>query len=82
MPAEMLRRRPDVRVAEMQLAAQSALIGVSVADLYPSIALLGSLAFLAAAIYSDTKNSLLAIALVAASWPVHWLLRKGHAGSK
>ncbi len=43
MPAEMLRRRPDVRVAEMQLAAQSALIGVSVADLYPSIALLGSL---------------------------------------
>jgi multidrug efflux system outer membrane protein len=43
MPAEMLRRRPDVRAAEMQLAAQSALIGVSVADLYPSIALLGSL---------------------------------------
>ena len=27
----------------MQLAAQSALIGVSVADLYPSISLLGSL---------------------------------------
>ena len=43
MPAGMLRRRPDVRAAEMQLAAQSALIGVSVADLYPSIALLGSL---------------------------------------
>jgi multidrug efflux system outer membrane protein len=43
MPAEMLRRRPDVRAAEMQLAAQSALIGVSVADLYPSIALLGTL---------------------------------------
>lgn len=43
MSAEMLRRRPDVRAVEMQLAAQSALIGVSVADLYPSIALLGSL---------------------------------------
>jgi hypothetical protein len=28
MPAELLRRRPDVRAAEMQLAAQSALIGV------------------------------------------------------
>jgi len=42
MPAELLRRRPDVRAAEMQLAAQSALIGVSVADLYPSISLLGS----------------------------------------
>jgi NodT family efflux transporter outer membrane factor (OMF) lipoprotein len=43
MPAEFLRRRPDVRAVEMQLAAQSALIGVSEADLYPSIALLGSL---------------------------------------
>src|SRR5678816_1257015 len=37
MPADLLRRRPDVRAAEMQLAAQSALIGVSTADLYPSI---------------------------------------------
>ena len=42
MPAELLRRRPDVRAAELLLAAQSALIGVSVADLYPSISLLGS----------------------------------------
>ena len=42
MPADLLRRRPDVRAAEMQLAAQSALIGVSAADLYPSISLLGS----------------------------------------
>jgi NodT family efflux transporter outer membrane factor (OMF) lipoprotein len=43
MPADLLRRRPDVRAVEMQLAAQSALIGVSVADLYPSISLLGSI---------------------------------------
>lgn len=43
LPADLLRRRPDVRAAEMQLAAQSALIGASQADLYPSIALLGSL---------------------------------------
>jgi len=43
MPAELLRRRPDVRAVEMQLAAQSAQIGVSVADLYPSISLLGTL---------------------------------------
>jgi NodT family efflux transporter outer membrane factor (OMF) lipoprotein len=41
MPADLLRRRPDIRAAEMQLAAQSALIGVSAADLYPSISLLG-----------------------------------------
>jgi outer membrane protein, multidrug efflux system len=43
MPADLLRRRPDVRAAEMLLAAQSALIGVSEADLYPSVSLLGSI---------------------------------------
>ena len=42
LPADLLRRRPDVRAAEMQLAAQSALIGVSEAELYPSIALGGT----------------------------------------
>jgi NodT family efflux transporter outer membrane factor (OMF) lipoprotein len=42
MPADMLRRRPDVRTAEAQLAAQSALIGVSKAALYPSISLAGT----------------------------------------
>lgn len=42
MPASLLLRRPDVRTAEMLLAAQSALIGVSEADLYPSIGLIGS----------------------------------------
>jgi len=42
IPADLLRRRPDVRAAEMAMAAQSALIGVSEADLYPSISLLGS----------------------------------------
>lgn len=41
MPADLLRRRPDIRAAELQMAAQSALIGVSAADLYPSISLLG-----------------------------------------
>ncbi|HSG22410.1 MAG TPA: TolC family protein, partial [Azonexus sp.] len=42
MPADLLRRRPDVRSIEMLLAAQSALIGVNEAALYPSIALVGS----------------------------------------
>lgn len=51
MPADLLRRRPDVRAAEMQLAAQSALIGVSAADLYPSISLFGLLGL------SDTSSS-------------------------
>jgi NodT family efflux transporter outer membrane factor (OMF) lipoprotein len=43
VPAEMLRRRPDIRLAERQLAAQSALIGVAEAELYPHFSLLGSI---------------------------------------
>ena len=37
--AALLRRRPDVRQAERQLAAATARIGVATADLYPSISL-------------------------------------------
>ena len=55
MPAELLRRRPDVRAAEMQLAAQSALIGVSVADLYPSISLLGSVGLSATSVSGSSR---------------------------
>jgi NodT family efflux transporter outer membrane factor (OMF) lipoprotein len=43
MPADLLRRRPDVRRAERELAAQSARIGVATADLYPHIAITGTI---------------------------------------
>lgn len=43
LPAELLRRRPDVRRSERQLAAQTARIGVATADLYPSFSLGGAL---------------------------------------
>ncbi|MAE66591.1 MAG: transporter [Phycisphaeraceae bacterium] len=42
-PVDLLRRRPDVRRAELQAAAQSAVIGVAAADLYPRFTLLGSI---------------------------------------
>jgi outer membrane protein, multidrug efflux system len=48
LPAELLRRRPDVRAAEARLAAQSAQIGVSEAALYPSISLVGTVGLSAA----------------------------------
>ncbi len=43
VPADLLRRRPDIRLAENQLMTQSALIGVAKADLYPHFSLLGSI---------------------------------------
>ncbi len=43
MPAELLRRRPDIRRAERQLAAQTARIGVATSDLYPKFGLPGML---------------------------------------
>jgi len=43
VPAEVLRRRPDVRKAERELAAQSAQVGVATAELYPKFMLTGSI---------------------------------------
>jgi NodT family efflux transporter outer membrane factor (OMF) lipoprotein len=43
VPAETLRRRPDVRSAERQLAAQFAQVNIARADLYPTFRLAGSI---------------------------------------
>jgi NodT family efflux transporter outer membrane factor (OMF) lipoprotein len=43
IPADLLRRRPDVRSAERQVAAQSAQIGVAEADLYPALSINGTI---------------------------------------
>jgi outer membrane protein, multidrug efflux system len=56
LPADLLRRRPDVRAVEMQLAAQSALIGVKEADFYPSISLLGSLGLSATSLAGSPRT--------------------------
>jgi multidrug efflux system outer membrane protein len=43
LPSELLERRPDVRQASQQLAAQTARIGVAEALRFPSLSLTGSL---------------------------------------
>jgi NodT family efflux transporter outer membrane factor (OMF) lipoprotein len=43
MPQDLIRRRPDVRAAERQLAAQSAQIGFAVTELYPHLTIGGGI---------------------------------------
>ncbi len=47
IPADLLRRRPDIRGAEQEAVAQCAQIGVAKADLYPAFSLNGTFGFLA-----------------------------------
>jgi NodT family efflux transporter outer membrane factor (OMF) lipoprotein len=45
VPADVMRRRPDVRKAERDLASQTAKVGVATADLYPKFKLSGTIGF-------------------------------------
>jgi NodT family efflux transporter outer membrane factor (OMF) lipoprotein len=41
LPVDLLRRRPDIREAERKLAASNALVGVAIAQLFPTVTLIG-----------------------------------------
>ncbi len=69
IPADLLRRRPDVRSAELQAVAQCAQIGIAQADLLPAFSITGSFGFLA----SDAGSSKL-------SNLFNWKARQGSAG--
>ena len=56
IPADLLRRRPDVKAAEMAAAARSAVIGVSQAELYPHFGLAGGIG-VSGASFSDMFDS-------------------------
>ncbi len=43
VPLDLLKRRPDIQVAERQLAAATARIGVATANLFPQVVLVGSI---------------------------------------
>lgn len=76
IPADLLRRRPDIREAEMQAASASALVGVEQSQLYPRFSLIGSVGFLTGDTGSASLGNLFDINSLAYSvgpsfsWPV------------
>jgi NodT family efflux transporter outer membrane factor (OMF) lipoprotein len=76
IPAEVIRRRPDVRREELKAAAQSAMIGVAKADLFPRFSLQGSIGALAGSTQGIDAFDVLGAHAMAAklgptiSWPI------------
>ncbi len=76
VPADLLRRRPDVRAAELKAEAQSAQVGIAAADLYPAFSLGGVLGTLVSTTNGNTINELFTSPSVtfafgpSFSWPV------------
>ena len=71
LPSELLRRRPDIRSAERQLAGATANVGVAVADYYPQITLTASPSLISTALSNlltwGSRNSSLSAGLM---WPL------------
>jgi NodT family efflux transporter outer membrane factor (OMF) lipoprotein len=71
VPAETLRRRPDVRRAERRLAAQTARVGVATADLYPTFSLPGSIGLEALTTHHFFNSANRAWAIAGSfAWPI------------
>jgi NodT family efflux transporter outer membrane factor (OMF) lipoprotein len=71
LPSDLLRRRPDIRAAERQLAAATAQIGVAVADQYPKLDLIGLASFTGTDLGDLLKASNLSgISVADGSWSI------------
>lgn len=71
LPSELLRRRPDVRRAERQLAAQTARIGVATSDLFPKFSLTGFLGLTSSKFSKLTNSGSTTWSILpGVSWPV------------
>lgn len=76
IPADMLSRRPDVRREALKAAAQSAMIGVAKADLFPRLSLQGSIGLASSSANGLDAFDVLSMHTVAAkigptiTWPI------------
>lgn len=72
IPADLLRRRPDLRKAERDLAVQTARIGVAEAERYPRISLSGNIGLSALSLGDLFSADSLATGVSSGiSWPVY-----------
>lgn len=70
-PAAMLRRRPDVRIAERRLAAANAEVGARIADKFPKVSLIGNIGIGGRSlgdVFDPTR--IIGIALPRITWPL------------
>jgi NodT family efflux transporter outer membrane factor (OMF) lipoprotein len=58
IPADLVRRRPDIRTAELAAMAQSAEIGFAQADLYPAFSLLGTFGTVSSNVHGNNLDAL------------------------
>jgi len=58
IPADLVRRRPDIRAAELAAAAQSAQVGIAESDLYPAFSLFGTFGTVASNINGNKLSQL------------------------
>jgi NodT family efflux transporter outer membrane factor (OMF) lipoprotein len=76
IPADLIRRRPDIRSAELQAAAQSAQIGLAKADLFPAFSLTGAFGTVAGSAGVNRVNEVFSARGIqfafgpAFSWPI------------
>jgi multidrug efflux system outer membrane protein len=71
LPADLLRRRPDIREAERKLAAATANEGVAIADLYPKLDLIGGATFVSGGLSSLLNSrSFGTVGIASVTWPI------------
>jgi NodT family efflux transporter outer membrane factor (OMF) lipoprotein len=71
LPSDLLRARPDIRMAERKLAQATAQIGVATADLYPKFNLMAALTTASTGVGSlFNSSSITEVGLGGISWPI------------
>jgi NodT family efflux transporter outer membrane factor (OMF) lipoprotein len=71
LPADLLRRRPDIRESERKLAAATANEGVAIAELYPKLDLIGGATFVSGGLSTLLNSrSFGTVGIASITWPV------------